>query len=153
MPRTKDYSIREATEENFLELVVFAKEFYLNSHIRDVHTFSPKRTGESIENALTREDFGDFVLEYEEEIVGVLFSYCSPSFFSNDTQALCLAWYIRKEHRSLKNATGLVSIYEGWAKRQGACLMSIVNVNPNTPRAFERFGYKMNETIFSKEVG
>ena len=26
------------------------------------------------------------------------------------------------------------------------------NVNLNTPRAFEKFGYKMNEVIFSKEV-
>ena len=152
MPRTKDYSIREANEEDFLELIVFAKEFYLNSHLRDVHTFNSKRTGDSLGDALVREDFGVFVLIYEEEIVGVLFSYCSPSFFSDDIQALCLAWYIRKGHRSLKNAISLISIYEEWAKNRGACLINIVNVNLNTPRAFEKFGYKMNEIIFSKEV-
>ena len=152
MPRTKDYSIREATEEDFLDLIIFAKEFYLNSHIQDIHSFSSSKTGNSIKGAIVGEDFGVFILECEDEIVGTFFSFVAGNFFSDDKQALCLAWYIRKGHRSIKNATGLVSFYEEWAKGKGAGMISIVNVNPKTPRAFERLGYKMNEVVFSKEV-
>jgi hypothetical protein len=152
MPKTKGYSIREATQDDFYNLLIFSKEFHGNSHLKDLLEFSPKKTGELLETAINREDFTVFLLENGKELVGGLICMAADSFFSEDRQSICLAWYIRKEHRSLKNAIGLVNGYEEWSKTKGVKLINIINVKLETPRAFEKLGYKMTEVTFSKEV-
>jgi len=153
MPRTEDYSIREATEDDLFELTLLAREAFKEDIInKKVFTFDAKKLGTLVGSAIDNETFLTLVLEKENEIVGYFFGMVSPCYFARESQTVCLSWFIQPEHRSVKNALTLLKKYEEWSKSVGAVLINMVNVKMDSPRIFEKLGYTMTEITFVKEV-
>lgn len=152
MPQTEAFKLREANHEDIYELMSFSKEFYDNSHLNKTFSFNYKKTGGLIEEAIDRDDFLVLLMEKDEEIVGVLLAFLSPCFFSDDLQAVCLAWYLKPKHRGLKPSLSLIKAYEDWAIGKNVKLINLINVNMDAPSAFKKLGYDMNEITFTKEV-
>jgi len=90
MPRTKDYNIREATEEDVIDLAVLGKQFVKESNNYGLLGWDMKKVYDSLLDAVQREDFGVFVLCNGQEIVGMLICFATPCFFSHVTQAVRL---------------------------------------------------------------
>jgi GNAT superfamily N-acetyltransferase len=152
MPETEDFNVRVAEPEDVYELVQISKEFYESSHVTDKLSFSPKITGSFIELTIESDIYLTVVAEDGNKIVGGLIAALFPTFFSEDTQALCIAWYLDPKYRKLKHSMQLLKIYEEWAKESGAKLSNLANVDMESPKAFTKLGYEMVETVFSKEL-
>ena len=152
MPKTKHYSVREAVVEDQFEVVLLGREAYEDIINKDLYSYSPKKVAALVERMVESDDFLIIVLEDEYELVGYFFAMISPCFFSVETQALCLSWFIRPEHRGLKNAFSLLKTYEKWGKDKEAKVLNIGEIRHHSPKMWKKLGYKMDEIMYTKEV-
>lgn len=152
MRRIQGFKIREATEDDFYELIVLSKQFYLDSHMSNIFSYDAKKTGEFIKTTIQHKDFYTAIVESEEgETIGCLLALSNECFFSRDVQATVIAWYVKPEYRSLKLMLALISAYEEWAKSKNAKWVNLVNVDMDVPSAFKKLGYSMTEVFYTKE--
>ena len=128
MPRTKDYSIREATEEDVIDLAILGKQFVKESQ-NEMLGWSSSKVYNSLFDAVERDDFGVFVLSVDDEVVGMFLCFITPCFFSDAMQAVEIAWYVDPGHRGSKKAYQMLELYEQWAKDHKAVCANLVNLN------------------------
>jgi len=155
MPKTKDYSIHEATKEDAIDLAILGKQFVKESQ-NELLGWNSTKVFASLLDAISRDDFGVFILRHETEIVGMLISFVAPCFFSDVVQASELVWYVDPDHRGSKEARYMVELYEQWAVEHGAVCSILVNLNvlkgDKVAKLYGRMGYKMVENTFVKEL-
>ena len=152
MPRTKDYSIRVGTLEDIFEMTLLAREAYEGLPDKKYYTFSSKKVGVLLQNTLEKDTFLILVLLRGEEIVGYFFGMVADCFFALEKQATSLSWFIRPEHRSIRNAFSLLKQYEEWAVSKGVVSINMVNLKTSSPKLFEKLGYEITETTLVKRV-
>ncbi len=162
MPRTKDYSVEVADVDDIFELTILAKEAYGEDIIDKEHfRFNTKKVGNLFAYTIPSDQFLVLKLTEGEEIVGYFLATISECFFALETQTLCLSWFIRPEHRSVRNAFSLLKTYEKWGKDSGAVVINMIDIRDHhysggrriANTVFERLGYEMNETMYAKGVG
>lgn len=61
-----------------------------------------------------------FIASDGDVVVGIFAGYHSPWFFSNDSVARDVVWYVREEYRSLGVGIDLLSLFEDWSWESGA---------------------------------
>ncbi len=152
MPRTKDYNIREATEEDIFELTLLAREAFEDLPEKDHVKFNAKKVGTLVETVVGKDPFLVLVLEQDEEPVGYFFGMVVDYYFALESQAICLSWFIRPNHRSVRNALSLLKRYEEWGSGQEVVSVNMVNIKISSPKVFEKLGYQMTETTFVKRI-
>ena len=155
MPRTKDYSIREATEEDVIDLAILGKQFVKGSQ-NELLGWNSSKVYDSLADAIERDDFGIFVLCAGTEVVGMFFRFVTPCFFSDVKQAVEIAWYVDPEHRGSRKALQMLEMYEQWAKEHDAVCVNLVNLDvlrgDKIAKLYSRMGYKLVENTFTKEL-
>ena len=155
MPRTKDYSIREATEEDVIDLAILGKQFVKESQ-NGFLGWNSSKVYDSLLDAVERDDFGIFVLCADTEVVGMLIGFVAPCFFSDVVQASEITWYVDPEHRGSRMAIKMLGYFEEWAKDRGAVCANLGNLDvlnaDRVARLYNRRGYRLIENTFVKEL-
>lgn len=153
MPKTKACKIEVATLDDIFELTVLAREAYSEDIIdKESFKFSTKKIGMLLSHTIPSSEFLVLCLRDEKEIVGYFFAAISECFYSLETQTLCLSWFVRPEHRSIRNVFSLLNSYEKWAKESGAVVINMIDVKDRAFKVFEKLGYKISETVYVKGV-
>ncbi len=152
MPRTKDYSIREATEEDIFEVTLLTREAYEDLPEKEHVKFNAKKVMDLAKHVIPTDSFLTLVLENDGEIVGYFFGMVAEYYFALESQAICLSWFIRPQHRSIRNALSLLKRYEKWGEEQGVVSVNMINIKMNSPKVYEKLGYTMTEATFVKRI-
>jgi GNAT superfamily N-acetyltransferase len=156
MLKTKDYKIREATEEDIIDLTILCKQFIKESKNDKVLGWNSAKVHNTFLDAISRDDFGVFVLCNKEEIVGTFVCFATPCLFSDLTQAVEVAWYVDPDHRGSREAHKMIDIYEEWAKERNAVCASLMNISildgHKVAKLYDKKGYTLTETTFVKEL-
>jgi GNAT superfamily N-acetyltransferase len=156
MPRTEDYSIREATEEDVVDLAILGKQFAKESKNYDLLGWNSTKAYNFLFDAIQREDFGVFCLYTETEIVGMLICFVTPCFFSNVVQAVEIVWYVDPDHRGSRKAREMLDWYEEWAESRQAVCTNLVNLDTlnagKVAKIYVKRGYRLVENTFVKEL-
>lgn len=129
MPKIKDYNIREATEEDAIDLAILGKQFARESKTIDYLGWNSTKVHNSLLDAINREDFAVLVLECNSEIVGMLITFVAPCFFSDAIQATEIVWYVDSEHRGSRMALEMLDLFEEWAETKGAVCTNLMNLD------------------------
>lgn len=155
MPKIKDYSIYEATEEDAIDLAILGKQFVKESQ-NELLGWNSTKVHNSLLDAINREDFAVLVLECNSEIVGMLITFVAPCFFSDAIQATEIVWYIDPEHRGSKKAYEMLDLFEEWAGAKGAVCTNLMNLDvlnaDKVAKIYYKRGYKLAENTFVKEL-
>jgi len=150
MQRTKDYNLRLATQEDVLNIVIIAKEAYLEATDTEAYSFDPQKILSLAQNSIEKDDFLVLILEKDGEVVGYFFGMVTECFFAVERQSVNLSWFISKSHRSLKNALSILKVYEDWSKKSGAVVTNMVDIKLNSDKIFKRLGYTLTENTYVK---
>lgn len=155
MPRTKDYNIRVANEDDLSDIYILGKQFAKESG-NGFLGWNSTKVKASLEDVIAREDFGAFVLCKGENVVGMFICFATPCFFSDKIQAVEIAWYVEPEHRGSRKAVEMLNWFEEWGKHMGAVCVNMVNLDMLNPekvaKMYKKRGYRIAENTFVKEL-
>ena len=156
MPRTKDYNLRVATENDIIDLIILGKQFVIESGNIKLLGWDSTKMYNFLANAISIEDFCVFVMCHDEEVVGLFVGLTTPCFFSSVIQSVEIAWYITPEHRKSKTAHKMIDLYEEWSVARGSVVTNLINLDMLSPdkvaKVYERKGYTLVENTFTKEL-
>lgn len=152
MQRIQNYNERLATKDDLFELTILAKESYNTLDSKDTYTFNYKKVGALLENAVDDDRFLLVVLENDAELAGYFLGMIAESFFALEKQTACLSWFIRREHRSIRNARSLLRAFEKWGADNGSVTSNMTSIKKGQERAFNRLGYILAEEIYIKRI-
>ena len=155
MPRTKDYSVREAVEDDVIEFHVLGKMFVRESK-NNFLGWSAIKVHDSLLDAIGREDFCVFALQCDNEIVGMFIGFVAPCFFSDVIQATEIVWYVEPDHRGSRKALEMLDLFEEWAEFKGAVCSNLMNLDvlnaDKVAKMYNKRGYRLVENTFVKEL-
>lgn len=145
--------VRDATEEDTLDLIVLIKEFHKSDTVIPVK-FDSKHVMKMVEYFVDSEETLSIVLEVDGEIVGCLGASVGPSFLSEDLIANEALWTISKEYRESGYGNNLWEAYEDWARSKGAIMMngSRLSNNEYTGSILESKGFVQSEVTYIKNL-
>ncbi len=155
MPRTEDFSVRVANEEDVVDLAILGRKFSRESKNAYLG-WSSTKVHNSLLDALSRDDFLVLALETEDEVVGMFIGFIAPCFFSDAEQASEIVWYVSPEHRGSKEAYKMLILFEDWADTKGAACINMVNLDvlnaDKVAKMYTKRGYRLAENTFVKEL-
>jgi len=156
MRRTEDYSTREATPDDVIDIAILGKQFVRESGNYELFGWNASKVTSTIIDAIHREDFGVFVFCHKDEIVGLFVCFATPCFFSDNVQAVEILWYVDPEHRGSRKSHEMVDIYVEWAKTKNAVAANLVNLEllkgEKVAKLYNRKGFNLVENTFLKEL-
>jgi GNAT superfamily N-acetyltransferase len=95
-----------------------------------------------------------FVMQSNEENIGILGGVKYPDPNSNEIMASEFFWFVRKGYRG--HGLKLLKEFEAWAKEQGATKVIMMHLATLMPekikKLYTRMGYEEIETHYLKEV-
>lgn len=95
-----------------------------------------------------------WVIEKDDQIVGLIGGICSPLFFAKAIIAVEAFWFVEKEHRGSLEAIRLLEHFEKWAEAQKPFAIHLgfmEEIHPEKVKDFyERRGYRRFETVYRK---
>lgn len=110
----------------------------------------------SIIDACIARQYIGMMLMRDENPVGFFVGYVKSMEFVNLVSAYEMFWYVRPNHRNIRNAKKLLRSFTDAAKRQGAkriFLSTTSGINPGrTAKFYEGIGYKLVGVAASKEI-
>jgi len=156
MPKTKGYDIREATEEDVIDLAILGKQFAKESQNLQLLGWNSAKVYNSLFDAINRDDFYILVLTHGKEIVGMLITFVAPCFFSEAVQATEIVWYVDPDHRGSRVSIGMLDLFEEWARTKEAVCANLMNLDvlnaEKVAKMYTKRGYKLAENTFVKEL-
>ena len=97
-----------------------------------------------------------FVVEDDEDIVGLLVGVCVEYWFGTDKQTADLAIYVKPEKRGTSAVGRLIRAYEKWASNLGIKEIGVsTSTGVDTERTrglFQRLGYTPAAYAYSKRI-
>jgi hypothetical protein len=120
-----------------------------------MHKWDKDKTEAMLLNSIRSEGTCVFILVDDEGIVqGGLVGTLTEPFMSYRKVAIEMAWFVSKEFRGNRASLGLVTKFEEWGKQMGASniLMADIQGIANLGSLYEKLGYEVVETTYSKEI-
>ena len=143
--------IREATEEDFSDILRMSADFWLNTQFSE--PFEADHTKNMVQMAF------DHGLLAVVEISGCVVGFCAAikSFILGSTKAMGateLAWWIDPDHHQGKNGVALLQFMGKLVQEQGIKYWTMISMQSSMPeqvgRMYERMGYVHSETCYTK---
>jgi GNAT superfamily N-acetyltransferase len=66
--------------------------------------------------------------------------------------AVELGWYVKPEHRGEKIGKDLMDGFEDWAKIMSCILITMISIDDEVGKYYEKRGYKLYERTYMKEL-
>jgi GNAT superfamily N-acetyltransferase len=129
------YSHIKPTDEDARALVALGAEMHAESSYSDLE-FSPKRVLETFNWYLGDENKTAILARKGETPVGLYAGYISKYYFSDDTVANDIAWFVTKPLRGTRVGLRLLDKFEDWALSKGVKEVRIGYSTDINPKAF-----------------
>lgn len=151
-----EYTIRDATQEDVLDIVLAVKQFCKEIPHPAWHKFNTNKVN-SLVSQLIEIDHGFVkIVTYEDEVVGALVAVLSDIPINDLIFAQELMFWIEPEHRKGKTALKLVDEYTEWATKAGCNFIRLSELDNvlggKAGLLFKRKGFEPLETAYVKEV-
>lgn len=151
-----EYTIRDATEQDVLEVVIAVKQFCREIPHPAWKSFEANKVSELLTNLIRHELGLVKIVEHEEGIVGALIGVISSLPINNLTFAQELMFWIEPEHRNGKTGPKLIDQYVVWSKENGCEFVRLSTLDEvlgsKAGILFRRKGFRPTETAYIKEV-
>ena len=151
-----EYTIREATQEDLLDVIIAAKNFSKEASQKSWAKFDTNKTNLLFKQLVDSEFGFVYIALHENEVVGGLISMITEMPINDFRVAQELMLWIDPNHRNGKTAPKLIDKYVEWAKEKDCSfvrLSEIDNVlNSKAGILFRRKGFEPVETAYVKEI-
>jgi GNAT superfamily N-acetyltransferase len=160
---TATVTVRSAGIADASTVLAFARRFIELSPFAHFVEFDEESARQTILQALSRgivfvmelpmpvDRFGN---EQPPKVVGAIMGILTPWWFSRESVAAELGWWVDPEHRG--HGDELRRRFEGWAKQQRAPVVSLsdVKLDDSMPNGtlYERAGYEVVERAWLKRL-
>ena len=151
-----EYIIRDATQEDVLDIVLAVKQFCKEIPHPAWTKFNSNKVNNLVAQLVESENGFVKIVENEEEIVGALIAVVSELPINDIWFSQELMFWIDPEHRKGRTAIKLIDDYVEWSEKRGCSftrlsgLDSILDKKAGT--LFKRKGFKSVETAYIKEI-
>lgn len=145
-------TIRKATHEDLLGILVLAKEFSMEAP--KTHKWDLNKTTRFLSSAIDNTNMEIFVAEKDGQLGGAIVCCVTEMYMSNTVIASDLAWFVSKDIRGTRSAIKLLKVFEDWGKGKGADYLAMADIEglENLSNLYTRLGYSVSETTYLKEV-
>lgn len=140
--------IKIATIEDIDIIVSMAMKFISESNYKNYGNEIALRA--LVERVLNAPDEDSIVLLYEDK--GMIAGITSQFLFGTFKSATELAWWIDPEHRKSRLGSELLEAFEYWAKKVGCKLITMISIDDNVGKYYEKKGYVLQERTYTKEL-
>lgn len=140
--------VRRATFVDYPEIKEMSKKF-LDQTEYQKHSDESK-IDSMILNFLCSDGTDKIVFISEEG--GWLAGFIAPFTFGLENMAVEFGWWVEPSKRGLKIGTELKDAFETWAKEQGCSLITMICLDDNIGKLYEKWGYKLYERTYMKEI-
>ena len=144
--------IRLAGEADVARVIEMGRRFLNEGPYKDQIGDVPEVPTRLLAFLVTTDKCKVLVSEENGELTGVVAFIISPHYFSGETIACEMIWYVEPEHRKGGVAMRLFWEAEKLAKSMGAKRMQFTAPTDAVARVYARFGYKQIEVTFQKEL-
>jgi len=103
-----------------------------------------------IEDFLTAPNEEKIVLLEEDK--GMIAGMVTPFIFGNLKVAAEVGWWVEPEHRKEGVGLNLLTAFEFWAKKVGCASVTMVSLDDELGKFYERNGYTLYERAYMKEL-
>lgn len=143
--------IRNATVEDFPQLLILGKEFFDSTIYKDMCKFSAESATKTLHHLV---DDKDGILVVSEDVNGVIRGGAGallyPMYMTGDLGGQELFWWVNKKGEGI----GLLDEIEKQAKQKGAKTFTMVSMDNLTPEKLDGIylskGYKRSEHFYVK---
>jgi len=145
-------TIRVATKEDILGILVLAKEF--SKEAPKTHKWNMEKTTQFIVSAIENTNMEIFLSEKDNDITGAMVCLVTEMYMSNTIVASDLAWFVSKEARGNSSSIKLLKTFEDWGRSKGADYLGMADIEGigNLSELYTRLGYSISETTYIKEA-
>lgn len=140
--------------ESGLKILELGKRFHEESRFKDGEEFNPERVWNVLQKISTYPSH--YFIAYDDQYRGLIAMIRTENYWSGETLAQDLAFYVEPESRGSTLAVRLEKAAREWASQIGATEMVIYHntgIKTNkAPALFEKLGYTQRGFIFSREI-
>lgn len=83
---------------------------------------------------------------------GMIAGRLAPYAFAPLLIAAELGWWVEPEHRKSKVGKELLEAFEYWAKQKNCKMVTMVSLDDEVGKIYERKGYHLAERVYMKEL-
>lgn len=139
--------LKLATQDDKYYIFDTILKFYDASPYRDIE-HDKEKIFEVIDIYLNgrKEEYLVLIQTDNDQPIGLLVGQIIEPIFSRKKLAIELLWWLDEKHRGTRKATELIDAYEFWAKKVGASLIQLSNMESSqvdkVSRYYKHRGYK-----------
>ena len=156
MLKTIPTNLREATQEDTLELLFFCKRFYKKAGYTKTGAYNTEKVLAILERLIGDPSFFTRVVVEDGDIVGAVAFTTSESPFSNALIGTEVFFWLEENPKNGRIFVHLLAEYEEWCKSRGCTVMKFGLVPSDNYDRVEKFLKKMKffkaETAYIKEI-
>lgn len=139
--------------EAALKILELGKKFHMESRFKH-EEYNPERVWSLLQKIQTYPSH--YFIAYDDQFRGLIAMVRMENYWSGETTAQDLAFYVSPEARGTPIAVRLERAAREWAQQIGATEMIIYHntgiESDNAPALFSRLGYNKQGYIFSREI-
>lgn len=88
----------------------------------------------------------------EDSGKGMILGIVAPFVYGTIPVATELAWWVSPEARNSSIGKELFDTFENWAKEQGCKLITMISLDEQVGKYYEKRGYRLSERAYIKEI-
>ncbi len=140
--------IRIATPDDFPLVLEMAHKFIKTTNYE--HLYTEEKLKDIIMSFLVADRHEKIILLYEDK--GMVAVMATPFIFGDGYVATEVAWWVEPDARGIKVGKELMDALEIWAKMVDCNLVSMVSLDPELGKYYEKRGYYPYEFVYVKEI-
>lgn len=144
--------IREATEDDELEVLMLVKSF--TKEAPEEYVWNKEKMSNLFHVCLESPASGLFVAEEDGSLVGFIAATLAEPMFADYTVATELAWFVDKDHRNARTSVKLLRTFEDWAESKGAKYTALADITGlrSLENLYSKLGYSSTETTYLRKL-
>jgi GNAT superfamily N-acetyltransferase len=138
-------SVYKATYADFDTIYNLVWKFIENSPYKDMA--DEVKVEVVIEHALEKG-----VVFLDEDHQGVIGGIIIPFAYGFQLQAAELCWWVEPEARKTGLGKELLDAFENWASERDASFITMISLDDQVGKVYEKLGYALKERTYMKEI-
>lgn len=147
-----DEIIRDAQPDDIPRIVEMGRRFLLEGPYKDQLADNPGEAAKFATNVMAHKDGHILVADKDGKPIGVIAFIVMPHWFSGETTATEMIWYVEPEHRPGGIGMRLLWEAEKQALDLGAASMGMTAPTEAVGDVYKRFGYRKVEVAYQKRL-
>jgi len=141
--------IRHATLDDVPAIVRMGQQF-IQTDYRHIVRENPEQMAALVTMLIEGEHGTVFVIDHEDDVVGMIGILCTTHCISGDMFAGELFWWVNPDQRG--NGVRLLRKAESWAIKRGAKTIQMIAPNEQVGHLYARMGYAPVEMSYQKFI-